>query len=267
MVTSNTSLRSQPQPGTSVRMGVMFYSLTCYLVGVLTLCYLIFFIADMLVPVTINHGSGYAPELSGTSALIWNVCVVAIWGAQHSIMARPAFKKIWSCIVPVSMERSTYLLFVSITTVFLVGYWIPMPSVFWDLSGTAISGVLTVLYFFGWVVVLIATFLINHFHLFGLQQAYQYLQQQQSKQATFKTPLLYKLVRHPMMSGVLIALWAVPVMTHGRLSFNLLMTVYIFIGLYFEERNLADELGESYHHYQKTTPAVIPRLRARKKAL
>jgi protein-S-isoprenylcysteine O-methyltransferase Ste14 len=135
-----------------------------------------------------------------------------------------------------------------------------MPHVLWDISGTAMGLAVMTLYFLGWVIVLFATFLINHFHLFGLQQAFAYLQQQQSKQATFKTPLLYKLVRHPMMSGVLIALWAVPVMTAGRLLFNLLMTGYVFVGLYFEERNLADELGQSYRHYQKTTPAVVPRL-------
>lgn len=260
METGNSPTGSTHPPGIAARLGAMAYSITSYLIGVVALVYLILFIADLLVPVTINRGAGFAPDLTGISAVIWNVCVVLVWGAQHSVMARPAFKRIWTRIVPVSVERSTYLVFVAMATAALVSFWVPMPSVLWNFSGTTAGVAMTVLYFLGWVIVLFATFLINHFHLFGLQQAFQFLQQQQSKQATFKTPLLYKLVRHPMMTGVLIALWAVPVMTHGRLVFNLLMTSYVFIGLYFEERNLSEELGDAYRRYQQTTPAVIPRI-------
>lgn len=263
MVNGNSSRVSYQPPGIGARLGAMLYSVTSYLIGVVALVYLILFIADLLVPVTINRGAGLAPDFTGATAVLWNICVILVWGAQHSVMARPTFKRIWTRFVPVSIERSTYLVFVAMATAVLVGFWVPMRSILWDFSGTATGIVITAVYFLGWAIVLFATFLINHFHLFGLQQSFHFLQQQQSKQATFKTPLLYKLVRHPMMTGVLIALWAAPVMTHGRLLFNLLMTSYVFIGLYFEERNLSEELGDAYRRYQQTTPAVIPRIGSR----
>lgn len=236
----------------------MFYSVMCYLIGVVALVYLILFIADLLVPVSINRGAGIAPDLSGATAVLWNIIVITAWGIQHSVMARPAFKRIWTKIVPVPIERSTYLLFVAMVTVLLVLFWIPMPAVVWDTTGTVLHPLLLTVYFIGWCIVLFSTFLINHFHLFGLQQAFMHMRQHQSKQETFRTPLLYKLVRHPMMSGVLIALWAVPVLTVGRLVFNVLMTTYVFIGLYFEERTLTAELGQEYEQYLKSTPSVIP---------
>ncbi len=237
----------------------MLYSLVCYMIGVAALVYLILFIADLFVPVTVNHGAGLAPELNGLNAVFWNTGVLLLWGLQHTVMARPSFKRVWTKVVPVAIERSTYLVFVALATVVLVLFWIPMPSVIWDFSGTTLGTGLLGVYFLGWCIVLFATFLINHFHLFGLQQAFKFMRQHQSKKETFKTPLLYKLVRHPMMSGVLIALWAVPVLTVSRLLFNILMTAYIFIGLHYEERTLTAELGEDYKQYLKTTPSVVPR--------
>lgn len=212
------------------------------------------------MPVSINRGVGLAPDLGIVAALLWNIGVVLVWGLQHTIMARPAFKRVWTKVVPVPIERSTYLVCVAIATALLVLYWIPMPTVLWDTSGTVLYPLLMSVYFLGWCLVLFSTFLINHFHLFGLQQAFLFMRRYQSKQETFRTPLLYKLVRHPMMSGVLIALWAVPNLTVGRLVFNVLMTTYVFIGLYFEERTLTAELGEEYERYMQTTPSVIPRI-------
>lgn len=243
-----------------LRVATMFYSIMCYMVGVVALVYLILFIADIFVPVSINRGSGFAPHVSGVSALLWNMTVVLLWGLQHTVMARPTFKRLWVKIVPAAIERSTYLVCVAIATMFLVISWIPMPAIVWNTSNTIFYPLLFAVYFFGWCVVLFSTFLINHFHLFGLQQAFVFMRRLQSKQETFRTPLLYKLVRHPMMSGVLIALWAVPVLTVGRLVFNIMMTIYIFIGLYFEEKTLTAELGTEYENYLQTTPSVIPRL-------
>lgn len=257
----NASLKlDYENAGILARTLTMIYSLVCYLIGVVALIYLILFIADLFVPVSINRGSDLAPEIGGITAVFWNIGVVLVWGLQHTIMARPTFKRVWTRIVPAAVERSTYLVFVAIATALVVCYWAPMPAVIWNTSGTALYPILTSVFFLGWVIVLFSTFLINHFHLFGLQQAFLFMRRLQSKQETFKTPLLYKLVRHPMMSGVLLALWAVPVLTVGRLVFNLLMTAYVFIGLYFEERTLSAELGEEYKRYQQTTPAVIPGL-------
>ena len=250
----------QEGPNALLRTITMLYSLVSYAIGVASLVYLILFIADLWVPVTINRGAGFAPQAGIATAILWNVGVVLIWGIQHTLMARPTFKRVWTKVVPVPIERSTYLICVAIATVMLVLCWAPMPTVIWDLSGTVLAMLLLGVYFFGWCITLFSTFLLNHFHLFGLQQAFIYIRRLQSKQETFQTPLLYKLVRHPMMSGVLIALWAVPVLTVSRLLFNILMTTYIFIGLYFEERTLTDELGDDYKRYLQTTPSVIPRI-------
>ena len=255
-----SSVHVAQNPNALLRTLVMFYSLACYLIGVIALVYLILFIADLWVPVSINRGAGLAHDAGIVAALLWNVGVVLVWGLQHTIMARPAFKRVWTKVVPVPIERSTYLVCVAIATALLVLYWIPMPAVLWDTSGTVLYPLLLGVYFLGWCLVLFSTFLINHFHLFGLQQAFSFMHRQQSKQETFRTPLLYKLVRHPMMSGVLIALWAIPVLTVGRLVFNVLMTTYVFVGLYFEERTLTAELGEEYERYLQTTPSVIPRI-------
>ena len=237
------------------------YSITCYFIGVAALVYLILFIADMAVPVSLTQASPIAPALFGLEAVLWNVGVLALWGAQHTVMARPGFKRLWTRIVPPAIERSTYLVFVALATATLVFLWAPLPTVLWDTSGSLVGHVLLGVFFLGWAIVLFSTFLINHFQLFGLQQAYQSNSQAMSKKDVFVTPLLYKLVRHPMMSGVLIALWAVPTLTVSRLVFNVVMTSYVFIGLYFEEKTLVDELGDEYREYRKTTPSVIPGLR------
>ncbi|MFK7964899.1 MAG: isoprenylcysteine carboxylmethyltransferase family protein [Burkholderiaceae bacterium] len=237
------------------------YSITCYFIGVAALVYLILFIADMAVPVSLTQASPIAPSLFGLEAVLWNVGVLALWGAQHTVMARPGFKRMWTRIVPPAVERSTYLIFVALATATLVFLWAPLPTVLWDTSGSLVGHVLLGVYFLGWAIVLFSTFLINHFQLFGLQQAYQSNTQVMSKKDVFVTPLLYKMVRHPMMTGVLIALWAVPTLTVSRLVFNIVMTSYVFIGLYFEEKTLVAELGDEYREYRKTTPSVIPGLR------
>lgn len=240
------------------RIFAIAYSLMCYAVGVATLVYLICFIGNLYVPVSINTASAYSPELSGPSAIIWNVALVAAWGAQHTFMASPGFKGWWTKIVPVSIERSTYLLSVAAMTAVLVLLWVPMNDVLWAASEPMLRNVLLGVYLFGWVVVLLATFLINHFHLFGLQQAYQGIGDTEGKGASFKTPFLYKIVRHPMMTGMLISLWAASDLTVGRLVLNIAMTVYIWIGIHYEEKTLVADLGEQYTAYQKTTPTVIP---------
>ncbi len=239
----------------------MTYSVLCYLIGSSALAYLILFTGDIAVPWTINTASPLAPELGGIAAVIWNSILIAIWGGQHSIMASPAFKVAWTKFVPAAVERSTYVLFVAVFTAGLVAFWVPMPAAFWNLSGTTAGTILLIGFFAGWTITMISTFLINHFHLFGLSQAFQLIRQTQSKQVTFVTPLFYKLARHPMMTGVLIALWCAPVLTGGRLLFNIVMTCYILLGTRHEEKTLVADLGKEYEEYRETTPMLVPGLK------
>lgn len=241
-----------------VRFITVLYSLVCYAIGVAALVGLILFVADMVLPVTLNTASPFAPHLTGPVAIAWNVALVAVWGAQHTFMASPGFKAWWTQYMPAAIERSTYLVFVAIMTAGLVLFWVPIPGTLWDISGTMPGNIVLGVYFLGWVVVLVSTFLINHFHLFGLQQAWQQVDRTQSKDVTFRTPLFYKLVRHPMMTGVLISLWAIPELTISRLVFTLAMTVYVLVGVYFEEKTLVADLGEEYDAYRRTTPGLIP---------
>lgn len=242
------------------RLLAMIYSVACYAVGVTALVGLILFTADLFLPVTVNVASPFAPELPPVLAVMWNVLLVALWGLQHTGMASSKFKAWWTRYMPAPIERSTYLVFVAAMTAVLVLFWAPLPGVIYDLSGTTIGAVLLGSYFLGWTITLIATFLINHFHLFGLEQAYRLVSRTQSKQETFTTPFFYKLVRHPMMTGILISLWSAPEMTVGRLVLNLAMTGYILVGVYFEERTLVKDLGAEYEAYRQTTPALIPGL-------
>ncbi len=239
----------------------ILYSLICYGFGVAALVYLILFIGDIIVPVTINQGSDFAPNLTGVAAILLNFGLLALWGYQHSLMASPKFKNKWTKIVPASVERSTYLVFVAIFTAILVMLWAPLPHVIWDLSGTLAAKMLWVVFFSGWVITLLSTFMLNHFHLFGLQQAYQGIQAQQDKTETFRTPMFYKLVRHPIMTGVFIGIWAAPVMTTGRLVLAIGMTAYIFLGVKHEEKTLIADLGQDYLDYKKSTPSIIPWLK------
>lgn len=239
----------------------MAYSVLSYLIGFAALVYLILFIGDLAVPWTVNVASPISPDLDPILAVIWNTFLVIAWGGQHSFMANPSFKAVWTKIVPASLERSTYLLFVAAFTAFLIMLWVPMKFELWSLSGSIGGTILLIGFFVGWTITLISTFLINHFHLFGLSQAYQLITQTPSKQETFVTPLFYKVVRHPMMTGVLIALWCAPVLTGGRLLFNIVMTLYILLGTRHEERTLVADLGDEYEDYRETTPMLVPGLK------
>lgn len=247
-----------------MRILAMAFSLICYFAGVSTIVLQIFFIGDLMLPVTINHASPVSPDLPPILALFTNAALIVIWGLQHSIMADSRFKSWWTRFVPPSVERSTYILFVAISTIILVAFWSPIPVMLWDLTDTPLGTVLLIGYLSGWGVVLFSSFLINHFQLFGLEQAYRLLTETQSKKSIFVTPLLYRFVRHPMMTGILISLWCAPSMSIGRLLFNIVMTTYILIGTRHEEETLVNELGEVYQAYRKTTPMLLPRFRAKR---
>ena len=234
------------------------YGFVSYNIFFLTFLYLIAFVGNYGVDLgfytitkTIDTGTP-----SGDGVMI-NLVLLLLFGFQHTAMARPGFKEMWTKVVPKSVERSTYVLITSLLLIVMFWLWRPMTDVVWSVSGVG-AMILTVLYFAGWGIVLLSTFLINHFDLFGLLQVYDRMRGRQSPHGQFVTPLLYKLVRHPMMLGMLIAMWATPQMTVGHLFFASGMSLYILIGVRFEERDLAADLGPAYEDYQTKVPSIIP---------
>jgi methanethiol S-methyltransferase len=187
-----------------------------------------------------------------------NILLLGLFALQHSIMARREFKKWWTKIVPREIERSTYVLLASIVLILMFYFWRPLPDVIWKVKSAALSDIIMALYFFGWFVVLSGTFLINHFNLFGLQQVYLALKNQEQENPKFVTPLYYKFVRHPLMLGFIIAFWAAPLMTAGHLLFSIATTGYVLIAIQLEERDLVSYHGEAYKRYQREVSQIIP---------
>ena len=179
-------------------------------------------------------------------ALAVDVALLALFAVQHNVMARPAFKQLWVRIVPTSIERATYVLASSLVLLALFALWEPLPGVVWSVESPAARAAVWALYTAGWVVALTSTFLIDHFHLFGLKQAAAGMKGEVAREPTFRKVLLYRLVRHPLMVGFLVAFWAAPTMSVGRLVFALAMTAYVLVGVRFEERDLRAAIGPAF---------------------
>ncbi|MGJ4998490.1 methanethiol S-methyltransferase [Bradyrhizobium sp. HKCCYLS3077] len=192
-------------------------------------------------------------------AVMIDVLLLALFAVQHSVMARPAFKRMLTRMIPKAAERSTYVLLSSLVLLLLLWQWRPLPTLVWRLDGVAAT-VLTGLHWFGWLLVLTSTYLIDHFDLFGLRQAIFAVRGTEAPAHPFKTPLLYRLVRHPLMLGFLIAFWATPEMSVGHLLFAALNTAYILVGVWLEERDLVAQFGASYERYRQRVPMLLPRL-------
>jgi protein-S-isoprenylcysteine O-methyltransferase Ste14 len=249
------------------RLLILLYGIASYGIFFLTFLYIIAFLGNLTgLPVvgayvtkTVDSGT---PGPVGYAMLV-NAGLIAIFGFSHTIMARPWFKRRWTKIVPEVAERSTYVLVASLALIMLIGEWQPMTDAVWSVTDPTWSMVLWVLYFAGFGIVLLSTFLINHFDLFGLSQIMANMQGRTPSESGFVQPLLYKLVRHPMYLGFVIAFWATPEMSAGHLLFALGMTAYILAAIPHEEVDLEAGLGESYAEYKKRVPMLVPFLKSK----
>ena len=235
------------------------YGVFCYAVFLLSFLYAVGFVGNLVVPKSIDSGS----ESSLAGSLIINVVLLGLFAVQHTVMARPAFKRGWTKIVPVPVERSTFVLAASLSLLLLYWQWRPLPGVIWSVEAPAGKAVLLGFFWLGWGTVLLSTFIVNHFDLFGLRQVWLHLRNQEYHHPEFQTKSLYRYIRHPIMLGFIIGFWATPYMTAGHLLFAVATTVYILIGIQFEEHDLVQFLGKNYEDYRRRVPMLIPFLRNR----
>ena len=233
------------------RLLALIYGAVSYLIFFVTFLYAIGFVGNLVVPKSIDSGV----EGPFVPSLVIDAVLLSLFAIQHSVMARPAFKKAWTRIVPSVVERSTYVLLASLLIDLLFWQWRPLRATIWSVSNPAAVLILQIIFFAGWAIVLISTFLINHFDLFGLRQVYLYHKYQNLE---FRTRGFYRFVRHPLMTGFIIAFWATPNMTVGHLVFTIATTAYILIAIQIEERDLKSIHGEAYEDYRRKVSMLIP---------
>ncbi|MGA7486112.1 MAG: methanethiol S-methyltransferase [Xanthobacteraceae bacterium] len=258
MSDSRASLLEEPRrprtEGTVARAAGFLFGLAAYLVFFGTFLYAIGFVTGLAVPKAIDDGT----VVPAVEALIVNLLLMSLFAVQHSAMARKPFKRWLTQFVPHSVERSVYVLLASLALILLFWQWRPMPAVVWQVADPVAATALIGLSFVGWLLVLTSTFLINHFELFGLQQVVSNIAGRKMPEPRFKTPVLYKVVRHPIYLGFIVAFWAAPVMTVGHLLFAAVTTAYIFVGIFLEERDLVGVFGEEYKRYRAQVGMLIP---------
>lgn len=237
------------------------YGIIAYLVFLIASLYAIGFVGNFIVPKSIDSGT----ETTFLQALLVNALLLSVFAIQHSVMARPAFKKWITSIISPAIERSTYVLLSSLALILMYWKWQPMKAIIWEAENETVALVLTGVFFLGWLVVFLSTFMINHFELFGLKQIFDNLKNKLTENPKFQTNYLYKIVRHPIMLGFIIAFWATPLMTVGHLIFAIITTLYILIAVkYLEEKDLRKSIGKEYEEYQKEVPMIVPFTKKRK---
>jgi protein-S-isoprenylcysteine O-methyltransferase Ste14 len=245
----------------NARFAALTYGVVCYALFFATFLYLIAFVADVAVPKTVDAGPAAVATDVGAAFLI-DALLLALFGLQHSVMARPRFKTWWLRFVPRPIERATYVLASSAVLIVLFVFWQPIDATLWHVESEVGRGALLALFGLGVGTVLYSTFLIDHFDLFGLRQVVLYFRRREYTHKRFMTPSLYKLIRHPLYVGWIVMFWSAPTMTAGHFLFSLGMTAYILIAIPMEERDLADALGEPYRNWRERTPAFVPRVGA-----
>jgi protein-S-isoprenylcysteine O-methyltransferase Ste14 len=236
------------------RISAFIYGVVCYAIFFVTFLYTAGFVGNFIVPRSIDS----APMIPLGHAIFVNVALLAVFGLQHSIMARSGFKQWWTKFVPKPIERSTYVLFSSLCLIALFHLWQPIGITIWNVQNPIGQSILYALFAFGWLLVLGTTFLINHFDLFGLRQVYLYLRGKEYTALQFVTPGPYRYVRHPLYVGWLFAFWATPHMTASHLVFAVITTTYILVAIQLEERDLVKVHGKAYVNYRKTVPMLMP---------
>ena len=233
------------------------YSAIVYLLFLATFVYAILWVEGILVPTTID--SGEAGDL--VMSLVINGALLGLFAVQHTIMARPSFKRWWTKIIPGESERSTFVLAASAALALLLWQWQPLPAPVWSATDPVLAGAIMAVSWGGWALLLASTFLISHFHLFGLSQGWAKILKIKEGDGPFVTPLFYKWIRHPLYLGFILAFWAAPQMSVGHLFFAIMTTSYIFVGIWFEERDLVAHFGERYLHYRRSVGMLVPKLK------
>lgn len=233
---------------------VLLYGVLAYIAFLGTFLYAIGFVGNFIVPKTIDG----APQVPLAQAILINASLLLLFALQHSIMARPAFKRRWTRIIPEPMERSTFVVFTCICLLLMMWQWQPMGGIIWSIENPIAKTIMNVMFILGWGIVLISTFMINHFDLFGLRQVWLYFNGQKYEPLPFRVPLFYRFVRHPLYFGFMLAFWATPVMTVAHLFFAVMTTGYILTAIQFEEKDLITHFGEKYIEYKRKLPMIIP---------
>lgn len=235
----------------------MLYALVAYAIFFATFLYLVAFVGNLAdVPISVDRGG---PDSPLATAVVINIALIALFGLQHSVMARQGFKAWWTRVVPRPAERSTYVLMASAMLIILFGFWRPITGTVWLVTNPGAELALWVLFGLGWFIVLLSTFLINHFELFGLQQAWFYMRGREAAPPEFRQPFFYKWVRHPLYLGFFLAFWSTPHMTWGHLLLSIGMSVYMLIAIQYEERDLVGLFGEDYEKYRRDVGMLTPR--------